>query len=140
MEEGYDVRAEFLSKAGSDTWVNWPDSLRGDPADEGEPCARVADRSRQAAITRLAQHPAIRVEGEEYERLTGAAAPTGGGAFYLLRGFSTTNSSARVKVNGNAIVVQSDGLGGLWGLRRHPCIAALARAPSAVYTIAVYDL
>ncbi len=140
VEEAPDLRAEFLAKAAGDAWVNWPAGLQGDPADDGEQCVRVTEHAREAAIKRLAQHPAIGIDRKEYEQLTGAAAPTGDEELYLLRGFSTNNSAARVKVIGDAVTVHSDALGGFYGLRRHPCIASLTRPPSAVYTVAAYDL
>lgn len=62
------------------------------------------------------------------------------GSLYLLRGFSTTNSAARVKVTGKVVTVHSDALGGLANLRRHPCVAVLSIAPAEVYTVAAYDL
>jgi hypothetical protein len=140
VEEEHDIRAEFLSKASGDEWVNWPVDLQEGPADERQGCVRVAEPSLAAAIGSLAQQPAIRIDPEEYERLTGTQAPRGQGTLYLLRGFSTAGSEARVTVYGDAVTVHSDGMGGFFSLRRHPCIAALSRSPSAVYTVAVYDL
>ena len=140
-EPEVDPRTEFLRLAANDTWAKWPDRLQENPADHGEPCQRVSEQSREWAVARLAETPAIVLDAREYTRLTGAAPPSASDrTLYLLRGFSTTNSTARIKVTGNAVTVHSDGLGGLFGLRRHPCIAALSNAPSEVYTVASYDL
>jgi hypothetical protein len=140
-EPEVDVRTEFIRLAANDPWAKWPDRIQEDPADDGQRCDRVSEQSRDLAIARLAQAPAVVVDAREYKHLTGAAPPPAtGGALYLLRGFSSTNSAARVKVTGNAVTVHSDALGGLYKLRRHPCIAVLKNAPSEVYTVAAYDL
>ena len=136
-----DSRTEFLRLAANDPWAKWPDRRQEKPGDDGEPCRRVSERYRKRAIARLAKAPSVAVDAREYARLTGAAPPSAiDGTLYLLRGFSTTNSVARVTVTGNAVTVHSDALGGLFALRRHPCIAALRNAPSEVYTVAAYDL
>lgn len=134
------VRSEFLRLAAGDPWARWPDSLEENPADDGQPCKRVTDEFREEAIARLAQNAAVAIDHGEYRRITGAAPRATGDKLYLLRGFSTTKSAARVKVTGNAVTVHSDALGGLFNLRRHPCIAVLNSVPSQVYTVAAYDL
>ena len=140
-EPEIDVRTEFLLLAANDPWAKWPDRLQEDPADDGQPCDRVSEQSRDLAIARLAQAPVVPVDAREYKRLTGTAPPPAtDGALYLLRGFSSTNSAARVKVTGNAVTVHSDALGGFSKLRRHPCIAMLKNPPSEVFTVAAYDL
>jgi hypothetical protein len=139
-EPEVDVRTEFLRLAANDPWAKWPDQLQEDPADDGQPCERVSERSRERAIARLAEAPAVALDAREYGRLTGTAPPATEGTLYLLRGFSTTNSAARVKVTGNVVTVHSDALGGLFNVRRHPCVAALSGAPAEVYTVAAYDL
>ncbi len=140
-EPKVDLRTEFVRLAANDPWAKWPDRLQENPADDGEPCQRVSEQSRERAIARLAEAPAVALDAREYTRLTGAAPPSAtDGTLYLLRGFATTNSTARLKVTGSAVTVHSDALGGLFGLRRHPCIAALSNAPSEVYTVAAYDL
>ena len=136
-----DVRTEFLRLAANDPWAKWPDRLQEDPVDDGQPCQRVSEQSREQAIARLAEVPAVALDAREYKRLTGAGPPPAiDGTLYLLRGFSSTNSTARVKVTGDAVTVHSDALGGLFDLRRYPCIASLSNAPSEVYTVAAYDL
>jgi hypothetical protein len=113
-EPEIDVRTEFLRLAANDPWAKWPDRLQDDPADDGQRCQRVSEQSREQAIARLAEAPAVPLDVREYERLTGAASPRASdGTLYLLRGFSSTNSTARVKVTGNAVTVHSDALGGL---------------------------
>jgi hypothetical protein len=140
-ESEVDVRTEFFRLAANDTWANWPDRLQEDPADDGKPCHRVPEQSRERAIARLAEAPAAALNAREYREFTGAESPQEtDGALYLLRGFSTTNSAARVKVIGKAVTVHSDALGGLFNLRRHPCIAALSNAPTEIYTVVAYDL
>ena len=139
-EPEVDVRTEFLRLAANDPWAKWPYRLQEDPADDGQPCERVSEQSRERAIARLADAPAVALNAREHERLTGTAPPVTDGTLYLLRGFSTTNSAARVKVTGNFVTVHSDVLGGLFNLRRYPCVAALSSAPAEVYTVAAYDL
>jgi hypothetical protein len=140
LEAGDDVRASFLKMASGDAWANWPDGLQENPSDDGQTCERLPERSRERAIALLDHEQAVALNASEYEQLTGSAPPSTGSAFYLLRGFSTANSKARVKVTGAVAVVHSDALGGLSDLRRDPCIARLESAPTQVYTAVAYDL
>ena len=135
-----DVRAEFLGKIGDDPWANWPVALTEDQNDQGRSCVRVTEAMRQRAIDLLASQPAIKVDEAEYRRLVGTVRPPGGGAPYLLRGFSSDNSFSRSKWSGEAVVVHTDAAGGLSKVRRHPCVAILNRMPSEVFTVAAYDL
>ena len=141
-EGGDDVRAEFLRMANGDPWAKWPDGdwLHGNLAEDGQPCERVSEQFREVSVGRLTEAPAVAVDAREYKHLTGAAPPAIDGTFWLLRGFSTTGSAARVKVTGNAVTVYSHAMGGLFDLRRHPCIAVLRSGPSEVYTVVDYDL
>lgn len=139
-DTGLDVRSEFLRLTARDPWVKWPDMLRENPADEGQPCERVTEQSRDEAIALLSDEPAVAIDARRAQALTGAATSEGGGDLYLLRGFSSTNSTSRVKVTGNGVTVHSDALGGLFNLRRHPCVAVLRGAPIEVFTVAAYDL
>jgi hypothetical protein len=132
------VRASFLRVANGDEWANWPEGLEDEVEDEGQPCERVSEQSREQAIARLEQAPAVAIDVREYELLAGMKSPIADGNLYLLRGFSTNNSAATVKVIGNTVTVRSESLGGLFNLRRHPCIAPLTRAPARVYTTATY--
>ena len=134
------IRAEFLRLAVGDPWAKWPDGLQENPADDGQPCERVSEQAREQAIARLADAPAAALDAREYATLIGAAPPATESKLYLLRGFSTANSTARFKVTGNAVTVHSDALGGLSNLRRHPCVAALSKEPSEVYTVVACDL
>jgi hypothetical protein len=59
---------------------------------------------------------------------------------FLLRGFASDNSAARVFVSGKNVSVSSEGLGGLANIRRYPCVAYLGVQPDKVYTMATYDL
>lgn len=139
-EASDDVRASFPKMAGGDAWAKWPDGLQENPSDDGQTCERVPERSRERAIALLDQKQAVALKASEYEQLTGFALSSTGSTVYLLRGFSTTNSKARVKVTGAVAVVHSDALGGLFNLRRDPCIARLESAPTQVYTAVAYDL
>lgn len=137
-----EVEAKVLSllgETGNVTWVNWPNDLRYFSGTD-EPCLRVSEQSLEAAIRLLSQNSALPIDRKEYEDLIGAAPPENHGTPYLLRGFSTSNSAARVTVIGDAVTVHSDALGGLGNIRRHPCVAVLNTAPSAVYTVVAYDL
>jgi hypothetical protein len=134
-----DVRSEFLALAGSDSWAKWPDGVQEDPLDDGQPCYRVTDEARQEAVQLLSSEESVALDGPQAGRLTGGRAAAREGTLYLLRGFSTTNSAARVKVTEDVVTVHSDALGGLFNLRRHPCVAALGKRPSKVYTMAAYD-
>lgn len=140
VEASQDDGFDFLKMAKGDPWARLPKGLQEDPADNGQPCERVSEQNREQAIALLAEAPAVALGAAQYKHLTGAALPASNGTPYLLRGFSTVNSEARVTVVGNAVTVHSDALGGLFELRRHPCIAALKSAPSEVYTVAAYDL
>ena len=135
-----DPRAEFLGMTGNDPWANWPAGLSEDPNDQGRSCFRVTEAMRQAAIDMLETQPATRIDEVQYKRLVGAVRPPGGGAPYLLRGFSSANSLSRSKWSGDAVVVHTDAPGGLSNVRRHPCVAILNRLPSAVFTVSAYDL
>lgn len=137
---GDDGRVRFLRMTNGDPWAKWPDGVHENPADDGQPCERVPELSRQRAIALLAQEPAVALDARIYERLTGAPPTATKDTLYLLRGFATDNSEARVKVTGAAVTVHSDALGGLFNLRRQPCIAALSSAPAEVYTVATYDM
>jgi hypothetical protein len=134
-----DIRAEFLRLAKGDSWARWPDRPE-DTLTESKPCQRVSEPSREVAIARLAEVPAVEVQALDYLRLTGTPPPPGQAAFYLLRGFSSTNSTASVKQVGSVTTVHSDALGGISNLRRHPCIASLSMPPSEVFTVVAYDL
>lgn len=135
-----DIRAEFLRLTGDDPWANWPADLAEDPNDRGRYCYRVSDGMRETAIDMLQVQPAIEIDPVQYKRLVGAVRPPGGGTAYLLRGFSSKDSFSRLKWSGNAVVVHSDPTGRLVDVRRHPCVAILNRRPSAVFTVAMYDL
>lgn len=135
-----DVRISFLKMANGDPWAQWPEELKESPADEGRTCERVPEKARGQAIALLTKAPAVAIEAREYERLIGSAPPSTADTLFLLRGFSTTNSTARIIVTGRAVTVQSNALGGIFNLRRHPCIAPLESFPSKVYTAAAYDL
>ena len=113
--------------------------LDENPAEEGQPCRRVTEQSRDEAIALLSNAPAVAIDARRAQLLTGASAPETENQLYLLRGFSTTNSTSRVKVTGSAVAVHSDALGGLFNLRRHPCVAALSDRPAEVFTVAMYD-
>jgi hypothetical protein len=139
-DEADATRSEFLSKAAGDAWANWPADRTKSPASDRQPCVRVAEHARDESIHRLARQPAVGIDAREYKQLTGQTAPAGDGALYLLRGFATNGSVASAEVIDGAVTVHSDALGGLWNLRRHPCVASLVRPPSAVYTTAAYDL
>ncbi len=135
-----DVRSEFLRLTAGDPWAKWPDALREHPADDGQPCKRVTEQSRDEAIALLSDEPAVAIDPRRAQVLTGTVTPENRSSLYLLRGFSSTNSTARVKVTGNTVTVRSDALGGLFNLRRHPCVAVLRTSPSEVFTVATYDL
>jgi hypothetical protein len=129
----------FLRMTGNDPWVNWPNDWRYVGTGE-RPCVRVSEQARAAAIRLLARVSAVSIDRNEYEKLTDETQPNAEGSAYLLRGFSTDNSSARVTTVGTIVTVHSDALGGLFNPRRHPCVAMLGSAPSVVYTDAAYDL
>jgi hypothetical protein len=128
--------AEFVRLSGNDEWARPPDAWpRG--ATEGV-CVRVSEARREEAIDRLRHEASAAITRAEYRRFADANdAPSG--TPYLLRGFSTTNSAVRVLSWGDAVIVESNSLGGLHHLRRHPCAAFLDRRPSHVYTYATYD-
>lgn len=135
-----DARAQFLAATGGDDWADWPVDLTEDSTDHGRACLRVIAPMRERAVALLAQDDALRLEEGQYRRLIGKARPPGGGAPYLLRGFASTNSIARVQRSGEAIVVHSDSGGGPADLSKHPCVAILDRMPSQVFTVVSYDL
>jgi len=135
-----ELRIEFLGMIGNDPWANWPAGLSEDPNDQGRSCFRVTEGMRQTAIDMLETQPAIRLDEVQYKRLVGAVRPPGGGASYLLRGFSSANSLSRSKWSGDAVVVHTDAPEGLSEVRRHPCVAILNRLPSEVFTVSAYDL
>jgi hypothetical protein len=135
-----DLRSEFLGMIGNDSWANWPAGLSEDPNDQGRSCFRVTEAMRQAAIDMLESQPATRLDEVQYKRLVGAVRPPGGGAPYLLRGFSSANSLSRSKWSGDAVVVHTDAPEGLSNVRRHPCVAILNRMPAAVFTVSAYEL
>jgi hypothetical protein len=132
-----DERGEFLRAARGDDWARPPSAW---PATEDErPCTRVAEAHRAEAISRLRQDSAVRLTHADYRRLTGANEEHAGLAF-LLRGFATNNSVVRLTISGADVIVSSEALGGLFNLRRHPCVAFLERAPARVFTWAMYDM
>lgn len=132
--------SSFLKLAGGDVWAKPPVGIDEDPSDDGKPCERVSEQALGKAIGLLEKSPAVAIDASKYRQLTGAPSPPVDGTLFLLRGFSTTSSAARVKVTGSVVTVHSDALGGLHSLRRHPCIAALKSAPSEVYADASYDM
>jgi hypothetical protein len=134
------LRASFLRMTSGDVWAKWPDSVQDNPPDNAQPCKRLREKARERAIFLLDRTPAIALDAHEYERLMGTPLPRTSRTFYLLRGFSTINSEARVRTAGDVAVVHSDALGGLSNLRRDPCIASLEAAPTHVYTSVAYDL
>ena len=83
---------------------------------------------------------ALKLDDGQYRRLVDTNRPPGGGAPYLLRGFSAANSTTRVKWSGDAVVVHVDAPDGLHDVRRHPCVSILVRAPTEVFTVTAYDL
>jgi hypothetical protein len=129
-------RADFIRAAEEDDWARPPPDW---PADEAErPCTRVVERYRAEAIRRLRRDSAAGLTRDESRRLTGSQEAHAGAAF-LLRGFATNYSVTRLMVSGTVVIVESNSLGGLHDLRRHPCVAFLDRRPSQVYTYATYD-
>jgi hypothetical protein len=134
-----DDTSAFLRMTGNDPWVNWPKDWRYVGSDE-QSCVRVTEKSREAAIRLLAQDSALAIDRSRYKELTGEAQPGAGGSAYLLRGFATDNSAARVTAVGDIVTVHSDALGGLFNPRRYPCVAMFQAKPSIVYTVAAYDL
>ena len=132
-----DANAEFLRAANGDPWARPPASWANDGGERR--CARVTEDRIEEATHRLEQISAIRLTADEARRLTGIQG-TGMGAAYLLRGFASNNSTARVLISGRNVIVESDSLGGLFRLRRHPCVAWLDRAPAQVFTFASYDI
>lgn len=125
---------------GSDPWAKWPDVIDGKPSDDERPCERVTEQSRDEAIRLLSKAPAVAIDPDRAQFITGKTPPETEARLYLLRGFSTSNSGSRVTVTGDAVTVHNDALGGLFNLRRHPCVAALRGLPSEVFTVAAYDL
>ena len=132
-------KSAFLRMTGNDTWVNWPSDWSYVGSGE-QPCVRVSEMSREAAIRLLAQESALAISRNQYKELTGEAQPGSSGSAFLLRGFATDNSAARVTSVGDVVTVHSDALGGLLNPRRYPCAAMLKAEPSTVYTVAAYDL
>ena len=139
LQAEQDPEIEFSKAVGNDPWANWPADLSHFGGEEHS-CVRVTEQSREPAIRLLAMDAAIHIDVEKYKELTGKSAPQSQGALFLLRGFSTSNSAARVTVNGAAVTVHSDALAGVYNIRRDPCVAALQSAPSTVYTVVAYDL
>lgn len=133
------LRSEFLQLVGNDSWARWPVGLTMGTSEDIHPCQRVSEQARERAIIRLSERPAVALDAREYRALVGTFPPRAPGRFYLLRGFSTNNSQATVRVTGDGVTVDSYALGGLFNLRRHPCVAMLRTAPSEVYTTAGYD-
>lgn len=88
---------------------------------------------------RLERLSAVPLTRGEFRRLTGTDGTARGSAF-LLRGFATNYSVTRVLVSGPNLLVESNALGGLFHLRRHPRVAWLERQPEQVYTVASYDM
>jgi hypothetical protein len=129
----------ILGETGEATWVNWPTDLRFFSGAD-EPCLRVSEKSRQPAIQLLSGVAARPINRKEYAELTGQALTENSGTAYLLRGFSTDNSTARATVTGDTVTVHSDALGGLFNMRRYPCVAVLDGAPATVFTVVAYDM
>jgi len=134
------VRTSFLSMTEGDPWAQWPKEQDASSDSKDQSCERVSQKARDKAIALLAKAPAVEIRADEYRQLTGKAPPLTAGTLFLLRGFATTNSAARVSVEGDAVTVHSDALGGMFNLRRHPCIASLTNRPSRVYINVGYDL
>jgi hypothetical protein len=135
-----DIRGSFLGMIGNDPWANWPTGLLEDPQGQARSCFHVTEAMRQSAINMLEAQPAVRLDEAQHARLVGTVRPPGGGAPYLLRAFSSANSLTRLKWSGDAVVVHTDAAGGLFEVRRNPCVAILNRMPSEVFTVAAYDL
>src|SRR5687767_2299052 len=70
-QAGDGVRASFLKLANGDEWANWPERLDDELDDDGQPCERVSEQSREEAIVRLEQAPAVAIDVREYKLLTG---------------------------------------------------------------------
>jgi hypothetical protein len=134
-----DARAEFLRMTANDAWAAWPPELNEDPGERGRACLRVLEPQRERAIALLSTEAAVKLDDAQYRRLIGTARPPGGGAPYLLRAFSASNSIARLTWAGDAVVVHMDAVGPLANVRRHPCVSILTRAPVQVFTVAGYD-
>jgi hypothetical protein len=134
-----DMRAQFLHLAGKDSWADWPADLLEDPDFYGRACVRVSAPMRPEAIRLLDQQPAVALEAVQYRRLVGNARPPGGGTPYLLRGFSSPNSTSLIKRAGSAIVVHTNSPDSLSKIRRDPCVAILNAAPTRVFTVATAD-
>jgi len=137
VQQAHNEAAEFVALSHDDAWAKPPDQWPSGPSERI--CVRVSDARRAQAIDRLSQVSAVRITGALYQELTGRNdAPRG--APYLLRGFASNNSVARVLAWDDAVIVESNSLGGLFDLRRHPCVAFLDRRPDRVYTYANYDI
>jgi hypothetical protein len=135
-------RAAFLRAVAGDHWANWPEDQLGISGDEGKPCILVTEESRNEAIRLLDRQTALQLDPSQAAQLTADRVTAGEGRPYLLRAFVTPHSVARAQESGNAVTVQSDGLGLLARgprPRRHPCVALLARAPAQLFTVLIND-
>jgi len=134
---GVDPEREFLRAARGDDWArpppNWPDDL------VEHPCTYVVEGRRSEAIRRLTSVSAVPLTRGEARLLSAEQTPGAGHAF-LLRGFATNNSVSRAMITGTDLIVESNALGGLFQLRRRPCVAWLDRAPARIFTFATYDM
>jgi hypothetical protein len=137
MNAEHNDAAEFVALSGNDEWARPPDRWPSG-ASEGV-CLRVSEARRAEAIDRLQQESAVAITHLSYRALTGRN-DSPHGTPYLLRGFASTNSGARLLVWDDAVIVESGSLGGLFHLRRYPCVAFLDRRPRRVYTYANYDM
>jgi hypothetical protein len=139
VEEAEAKALSVLSETGDATWVSWPTDPRFFSGTD-KPCLRVSEKALEPAIRLLSSVPARRINGKEYEELTGRALTRNSGTAYLLRGFATDNSTAHASVTGDTVTVHSDALGGLFNMRRYPCVAVLDGAPATVFTVVAYDM
>jgi hypothetical protein len=136
-----DLRAQFLAQVGRDPWANWPERLPDVDNAPDERCERVSEAALEEALRLLSGRAAVPLRPEQVRRFTpGRSAAHGRLEPYLLRGFASRNSAARLRRAGSSVVVFSDALGGVFALRRHPCVALLDRPPATVFTVVGYDL
>jgi hypothetical protein len=138
--ENGDVRAEFLNAVGKDAWADWPPEITAKPVGQWRPCFRVREDAVSRAIGILENEQAVALNAALYRALVGHEREASKDQPYLLRGFATNNSAARISLNGTDVTVHSEGLGGLHGIRRYPCVAYLQKKPTKVHTAAMYDL